>query len=174
MEVKDDAISRQAAMKAAENVAYVYDENESAAGWLAMLINSLEILPSVQPETHDKRTETHACDCIDRRDALKLFTYNTKGERIPDYDCDNFPTTIDIKTVREMLKGLPPVSPVRPTCEDAISRQAAIDAMTNAIWHYPNELYKGMNQYETARRLAEMGLLSLPSAEPEPHGGEQE
>jgi hypothetical protein len=24
----------------------------------------------VQPETHDKRTETHACDCVSRQDAI--------------------------------------------------------------------------------------------------------
>ena len=27
-------------------------------------------LPSVQPETHDKRTETHVCDCISRQAAI--------------------------------------------------------------------------------------------------------
>ena len=50
---------------------------------------------------------------------------------------------------------------------DLISRQAAIDSMTEIIWHYPNELYPGLNAYETARGLAEMGLLSVPSAQPD-------
>ena len=27
-------------------------------------------LPSAQPETHEKRTETHACDCIERQAAI--------------------------------------------------------------------------------------------------------
>lgn len=34
-------------------------------------------LPAAQPETHDKRTETHACDCVERQAAidatLKMF-----------------------------------------------------------------------------------------------------
>lgn len=30
----------------------------------------LEKLKSAQPETHDKRTETHACDCVSRQDAI--------------------------------------------------------------------------------------------------------
>lgn len=33
----------------------------------------LEALPSAQPETHDKRTETHACDCISRQAAIKVI-----------------------------------------------------------------------------------------------------
>ena len=46
----DDLISRQAAIERAENVAYAVDEHGSAEGWLAMLVNSLEILPSAQPD----------------------------------------------------------------------------------------------------------------------------
>ena len=45
-----DLISRQAAIETAENVAFAVDEHGSAEGWLAMLTNSLEILPSAQPE----------------------------------------------------------------------------------------------------------------------------
>lgn len=46
----NDSISRQAAIETAENVAFAVDEHGSAEGWLAMLVNSLEILPSTQPE----------------------------------------------------------------------------------------------------------------------------
>lgn len=46
----NDSISRQAAIETAENVAYAVDEHGSAEGWLAMLVNSLEILPSTQPK----------------------------------------------------------------------------------------------------------------------------
>ena len=49
-------------------------------------------------------------DCISRREAIKKFTYNYKGERIPDYDCDNFPVQIDVKTVKKILRDLPSVS----------------------------------------------------------------
>ena len=51
---------------------------------------------------------------------------------------------------------------------DCISRQTAIERMTEAIWHYPNEFYQRLNDYEIARELAEFGLLSVPSAQPEP------
>lgn len=48
---------------------------------------------------------------------------------------------------------------------DLISRQAAIDAMTSILWHYPNECYRKLNEYEFAKRLAELGLKSVPSAQ---------
>lgn len=51
--------------------------------------------------------------------------------------------------------------------DDLISRQAAIDAMTNTLWHYPNECYRNLNEYEFAKGLAEFGLKSVPSAQPE-------
>lgn len=60
---------------------------------------------------------------------------------------------------------------LQPTCNqlatDCISRQAAIDAMTNTLWHYPNECYRNLNEYEFAKGLSELGLKSVPSAQPE-------
>ena len=50
---------------------------------------------------------------------------------------------------------------------DLIDRQAAIDAMTNTLWHYPNECYRNLSEYEFAKGLAELGLKSVPSAQPE-------
>lgn len=32
--------------------------------------NDIMRFPSAQPETHDKRTKTHSCDCINRQDAI--------------------------------------------------------------------------------------------------------
>ena len=49
---------------------------------------------------------------------------------------------------------------------DLISRQDAIDAMTNTLWHYPNECYRNLNEYEFAKGLSELGLKSVPSAKP--------
>lgn len=49
---------------------------------------------------------------------------------------------------------------------DRINRRDAIKSMDNAIWHYPNELYTGLNSYEMSEALAKYGLMFLPSAEP--------
>lgn len=56
-------------------------------------------------------TSMPCSNAISRIEAIKKFTYNYKGERIPDYDCDNFPIQIDMKRVKEILRELPPVNP---------------------------------------------------------------
>ena len=102
----DDLISRQA----------VIEINRSYHGQMPNEVNhriwkEINELPSAQPEKRtEERTETHACDCIER--------------------------------------------------------QAAIDAMANTLWHYPNECYRNLNEYEFAKGLAELGLKSVPSAQP--------
>ena len=91
-------------------------------------------------------------DLIDRQaaiDALERNACNTQRaieavEALPSANCSEVPNSFD-----------------------CISKQAAIDTMTETIWHYPNELYPGLNAYETARGLAEMGLLSVPPVQPE-------
>ena len=61
---------------------------------------------------------------------------------------------------------------LQPTCNqlatDCISREAAIDAMAKALWYYPNACYRNLNEYEVAKGLAELGLKSVPPAQPEP------
>ena len=50
---------------------------------------------------------------------------------------------------------------------DLIERQAAIDEMTNLLWHYPTECYRNLGSYEFAKSIAELGLKSVPSAQPD-------
>lgn len=70
-----DLISRQAAIDAIQK-AYADTEGgeDKNAVWKNVgLTNALHImqdLPLAQPETHEKRTETHACDCISRKEAI--------------------------------------------------------------------------------------------------------
>ena len=61
-----DLISRQAAIDRIQGTGYA-----DAIKNNLMLI--LRLLPSAQPETHDKRTETHSCDCISRQAAIKAL-----------------------------------------------------------------------------------------------------
>ena len=60
---------------------------------------------------------------------------------------------------------------MRDMKDDTVSRQAAIDSMTNTLWHYPNECYRNLNEYEFAKGLAELGLKSVPPAQPECNRG---
>lgn len=47
-------------------------------------------------------------DVIRRSDAIKAFTFNSKGERIPFVDCDNFPVEFPLRYIVDTLAALPP------------------------------------------------------------------
>ena len=80
---KDDLISRQAAIDALVGITRFKTKHElmqrvnasvqDEQGWLgavAECLDEIEDLPSAQPETHEERTETHACDLISRQAAI--------------------------------------------------------------------------------------------------------
>ena len=99
-----------------------------------------------RPETHEKRTGTHACDSINRQDAidalkgLEFCHYMEFGEYIGE-------DTREVRLIRaekaqDALQKLPSVQPSFPQDHendhiaegdkmdlDCISRQAAIDAL---------------------------------------------
>lgn len=108
----DDSISRQAAIDAFERFIHELGIKDEPYNYGEMAL-SVRNVPSVNPQPCE--------DAISRREAIKIFTYNYKGERIPDYDCDNFPVQIAIKKVKKMLRELPPVKPQEP-CNDMVSR----------------------------------------------------
>ena len=58
-----------------------------------------------QPETHDKRTETHACDCISRRAAIEAL--DKRFDSIP------MEQTTEILLLRKDLRNLPSAQPHR-------------------------------------------------------------
>ena len=70
----------------------------------------------------------------------------------------------------KVIEALPSAQPevrTEMSSADTVRRQEAIDAMANTLWHYPNECYRNLNSYEFAKALAELGLKSVPSAQPE-------
>ena len=107
------------------------------------------------PETHDKRTETHSCDLIERQAVLNLFP------------------THDWKHLYNAVKELPSAelaTNLQQSCNqlatDCISRQAAIDDFTK--WQYQladcfGEDYSGVSIVESAIK----SLEGYPSAQPE-------
>lgn len=46
-------------------------------------------------------------DLIRRSVAIKAFTFNSKGERIPFVDCDNFPVEFPLRYIVDTLVALP-------------------------------------------------------------------
>ena len=46
-------------------------------------------------------------DLITRKALLKQFIVSDSGRRIPEYDIDNFPITLSIKDVKEIVRKAP-------------------------------------------------------------------
>jgi hypothetical protein len=46
-------------------------------------------------------------DLISRRELLKCLCINSKGERIPEVDCDNFPMSLTIKEFKDIVRKQP-------------------------------------------------------------------
>ena len=46
-------------------------------------------------------------DLISRKALLKQFIISDSGRRIPEYDIDNFPITLSIKDVKEIVRKAP-------------------------------------------------------------------
>ena len=46
-------------------------------------------------------------DLISRKWMMKQFCISENGRKIPEYDCDNFPVTISIKDVKDVIRKAP-------------------------------------------------------------------
>ena len=67
---KLDTISRQAAIRWVKTECNPYGKPTLDFESGKKVIEHLKQMPPAQPETHDKRTKTHSCDCISRQDAI--------------------------------------------------------------------------------------------------------
>ena len=84
--------------------------SECRCGEQMDLIRELKALPSAQPETHDKRTETHACDLISRQAALDCF-HDWIDRRGDVHTSDEMPEY-------NAIEALPSVQPEIIRCKD--------------------------------------------------------
>ena len=124
--LETDLISRQDAINALWKALYEYEDKTekqfiesdelNVADWIEHRIfvqnmsdidrQTILALPSARPETHEKRTETHACDCISRQaaeeklkkvvDEMALIFADIREKNVDDsvcglceYDCDH-------------------------------------------------------------------------------------
>jgi hypothetical protein len=72
------------------------------------LCDAIMNLLSAQPETHEKRTETHACDCISRRTAIDALYTEIIKRRLMDDVNDGMLDEFDTESI---LRKLPPAQP---------------------------------------------------------------
>ena len=102
-----DLIDRQAAIDALGGNEPVgdpskMDDDDVVKMWERIrIINIINKLPSAQPETHEKRTETHACDLISRQAAIDAL--DKRFDKIP------MEQTTEILKLRKDLRGLPSI-----------------------------------------------------------------
>ena len=96
-----DTISRQAAIDA---LIEWYGCEPSDVGAFEDI---LEKMPSAQ-ETHEERTETHACDLISRQAAIEYLMTNMNW-----YDEDGYESDDDYKRecITELINGVPSAQP---------------------------------------------------------------
>ena len=66
-----DLISREAAIDSISKCMDIYVNNLQTMVYKAEAYKALTDLPSAEQETHDKRTETRACDLISRQAAIE-------------------------------------------------------------------------------------------------------
>lgn len=96
-------------------------------------------------------------DTIYREDAIKAFTVNNKGKRIPYVDCDNFPIEFPLEYIVKTIKELP--SADRPQGEwiDADGNFVLLDkdgCTTASAWcSNCGEWLTGSDEYCTSGRF---------------------
>ena len=116
------------------------DPHKTRDGWAKAGFHEL---PSAQPETHDKRTETHSCDCISRQAAIDAV-----------YKCDDiFVGDMSVMVVKA----------------DAYEALAQLPSAQPDLSGYSDKLWKAA--YE--RGKAEAQQRWIPCSEREPEDGQE-
>ena len=162
----NDLISRQWLMECVEE-GWIKFETEIDENRFIHLVR--DIAPSAQPETHDKRTETHACDLISRQAAIDEANAWL-------LDCFNVQKQNRSCGLIRRLEDLPSAQPESPertaktaqnvSDSDLISRKAAIDALRMDVDIIP--FAKAKEYARAAIETIYNRLEELPPAQPEP------
>lgn len=66
-------------------------------------------------------------DLISRQELLKQFTITPDGRKIPEYDVDSFPVTVDISDVKDAIRKAPTVVDPEKLIEDMKTMIADFD-----------------------------------------------
>lgn len=113
-----------------------------------------------QPETHDKRTETHSCDCIERQAALDWLKNEWNGR---------------IASLFDGIKAFPSAQP--EPCGDVVSRNAIVQKLNEMDRYVSTELRLcdtdkkfPQNEVFIVDDVYEEIVEQLPSAQPQRTG----
>ena len=176
--MKDDLISRKAAIEEMLKCGEYYNGNDEAKRGVAQCIGVIHELPSAQPEKRtEERTETHARDPIDRAAAiehLKKRLYETEFNSTAEYPYyqEIANNRVDV-WMNEVPSAQPEIEERKEETahfvpkEGLISRKAAIDALGEA----PKFKIGLLKKYAEGRNDQWFddvaALVKLPSAQPE-------
>ena len=72
-------------------------------------------------------------DLISRKELLKQFIVSSSGHRTPEYDCDNFPITISVKDVKDIIRKAPKAFDKEKVKEEL--HDAADISVEDGLWH---------------------------------------
>ena len=165
-ELVKDCISRQQAIDALDKHIDTFDAIVDAldkhidtfdaidTNYLCGLRTAMSILkemPSAQPETHEKRTETHACDLISREVAIGAIEEMQMPIMRSKWESDQFKFSA-LAEVREMISELPSAQPERSEQSESAKEYCAECNHIEMCRWYP---YEGCE------------FRSLPSAQPQ-------
>lgn len=95
-------------------------------------------------------------DLISRKDALRPFCISSKGERIPERDCDNWQVQIPIADVKKILREVPSAEPQIIRCKDCKYMTEHYDTDGNAPYWTCSEWDSGTD-YDGFCHYAERG-----------------
>ena len=82
-------------------------------------------------------------DLISRKALLKQFIVSDSGRRIPEYDCDNFPITISIKDVKDIIRKAPTAFDKEKVIEEI---RSGVMAANDEYIETCDEYYHGMQE----------------------------
>ena len=102
----NDVISRQAVFDIVDDL-----RGEMTVEGYWSVVERVKALPSAQPETHDKRTKTHSCDCISRQAAMEEISKQQTYKMFEGEDT----LYLDANDVGSVLASLPSAQPERKT-----------------------------------------------------------
>ena len=95
--------------------------NEAWQDALDRAENAIGNLPSAQPETHDKRTETHACDLISRQAAIRWVKTECNPYGKP---------TLEFESGKKVIEHLEQMPSAQPSpCEFCKHNDVAADGI---------------------------------------------
>ena len=88
---------------------------------------------------------------------MKQFCVSENGQRIPEYDIDNFPITIPIKDVKDVIRKAPTAFDKEKVIEEIKEYKIDSEVWSKMSIENADEFYTYVHAYETCLEIVEKG-----------------